>query len=56
MPLVLAGLGDTLEQAVELLVFFKEDKGSDGVGTQANKARDPAAEGPGKALLAGDIA
>lgn len=36
-------------------MLLEEDEGGNGVRTQANEARNPAAEGPSKTLLAADI-
>lgn len=47
---------DPLHPPVELLVLLQEDEGGDRVRTQPDEAGHPAAEGPGVALLAGDLA
>lgn len=46
---------DALHFSVKFLVLLEEDEGGNSVGTQANEARHPAAEGPSKTLLAADI-
>lgn len=55
MPTLHPSNSDALQFPIEFLMLLKEDEGGNGVRTQANEARNPAAEGPGKTLLTADI-
>lgn len=46
---------DALQSSIELFVLLKEDESSNSVRTQADEARHPTTEGPGKAFFAADL-